>query len=192
MFDILAGGFFGILMFSTLVYLIPFIGPSTMILSGTLAAIHVHSPPILIGIAVALGASAAKAVMYYVSYFAGKTLSQKNMERLKRYGAKMGKWKSFAIFMASATPIPDEPVLVSLALVEYSPLRFLAWFLLGKLVITIPGAYLGRSAGLAMFELFGDIPATIISIVFTIAVTAVLMKVDLEQLWSSVSKKWPG
>ena len=187
--EIMSWGILSIFLFCFLSYLIPFIGPSTMILSGTIAAIYPSNPPLFVGIAVAAGASVAKTVMYFVSYFAGRTLSGESMDRLKRYGNRIGRWKSFAVFLASATPIPDEPVLVSLALVRYSPLRFLQVFFLGKLVVTIPGAYLGHTAGSTLCELVGDIPAAIMSVIFTVIITVVLLKVDLDKLWSKWTRK---
>jgi uncharacterized membrane protein YdjX (TVP38/TMEM64 family) len=173
----------GVFIFSCLLYLIPFIGPSTMVLSGAVAAIHPDYSPVSIGIAIAAGSSVAKVVTYYVSYFAGGALGAEKVERLHRYCERMGRWKSLAVFIAAATPIPDEPVLVGLGLVRYSPLRVFLAFLVGKLVITIPGAYLGKAAGLGLHKLVSGIPAIIISVVFTLIVAVVLMKVDLDKLW---------
>jgi len=181
--EILSWGFMGIFLFSCLLYLIPFIGPSTMVLSGAISAIYPNYPPIYVGTAIAVGSSIAKAVTYYVSYFAGGALSAEKVERLHRYCERMGRWKSLAVFMAAATPIPDEPVLVGLGLVGYNPLRVLFAFFVGKLVVTIPGAYLGKAAGLGLHKLVGGIPAITISAVFTLIVTVVLVKVDLDQLW---------
>ena len=183
MMEIISWGLLGIFISSFLLYLIPFIGPSTMIYSGVLAAIHHYDPPALIGVAVAAGASVAKTIHYYVSYFAGRALSEESINRLQGYCERLGRWKSVATFVSSATPIPDEPVLVSLALVNYSPVRFLLVYFLGKLVITIPGAYLGRSARHILHGLIGEVPMAIVSIVFTVIVTVVLLKVDLSKLW---------
>jgi uncharacterized membrane protein YdjX (TVP38/TMEM64 family) len=171
-----------------LLYLIPFLGPSTMLYAGAVAGICSDQSPALIGIAVAGGASVAKAVHYYVSYFARRALSPERISRLEGYCERWGRWKSVATFVSSATPIPDEPVLVSLALVSYSPVRFLLAYFLGKIVITIPGAYLGRSATRALLHLVGHVPAMIVSIVFTIIVTVVLLKVDLDKLWRKVTR----
>lgn len=183
MWEIMSWGLLGVFISSFLLYLIPFIGPSTMIYSGALAAISHYDPPALIGVAVAAGSSVAKAIHYYVSYFAGRALSEESVNRLQGYCERWGKWKSVATFVSSASPIPDEPVLVSLALVKYSPVRFLLVFFLGKLVITIPGAYMGRSTRHLLRGLIGEVPMAIASIVFTVIVTVVLLKVDLGKLW---------
>jgi uncharacterized membrane protein YdjX (TVP38/TMEM64 family) len=180
---ILSWGFLGVFIFSSLLYLIPFIGPSTMVLSGAIAAIFPSNPPILVGTAVAAGASVAKAAMYYLSYFAGRKFGAERVDKLHRYCERMGRWKSLVVFLAAATPIPDEPVLVGLALVRYSPLRVFLAFFLGKLVITVPGAYLGKAAGLGLSGHFGDLYGTAISVIFTIVTAVVLLKVDLDKIW---------
>ena len=187
--EIVSWGLLGIFVFSCAVYLIPFMGPSTMIQSGAIAAIYPDHPPVLVGIAVAAGASVAKAVHYYMAYFAGRTLSEKSAQRLEGYCERWGRWKSVATFISSATPVPDEPVLISLALVKYSPLRFLLVFLLGKLVITIPGAYMGRSVRHVLYRLMGEVPMAIASIVFTVIITVILLNVDLSKLMKGRTRK---
>jgi len=181
--EIISWGLLGVFVSSFLLYLVPFVGPSTMIYSGVLAAICHYDPPALVGVAVAAGASVAKTIHYYVSYFAGRALSEESINRLQGYCERLGRWKSVATFVSSATPVPDEPVLVSLALVKYSPIRFLLIFFLGKVVVTIPGAYMGRSTRHLLHGLIGEFPMAIASIVFTVIVTVVLLKVDLSKLW---------
>jgi len=187
--EIVSWGLLGVFISSCLLYLVPFMGPSTMIYSGAAAAIYHDQPPILVGIAVAAGASLAKAVHYYISYFARRALSEKSAQRLEGYCERWGRWKSVATFVSSASPIPDEPVLVSLALVRYSPLRFLLVFLLGKLVITIPGAYMGRSVRHILYRLMGEVPMAIASIAFTVIVTVILLNVDLSKLMKRWTRK---
>jgi len=182
-------GIFGIFVSSFLLYLVPFVGPSTMIYSGAMAAICPDYSPLLIGVLVSAGASVGKGVHYYVTYFARRVLGENNRHRLEDYCKKWGRWKSVAIFIASATPVPDEPVLISIALVNYSPLRFLLVFFIGKLVVTIPGAYVGRSASHVLLHVAGEVPVAIASIIFTIIVTVFLIKVDPHKLWKRLTRK---
>jgi hypothetical protein len=102
---------------------------------------------------------------------------------------RSGRWKSLAVFLAAATPIPDEPVLIGLGLVQYSPLRVLLAFLVGKLVVTVPAAYFGRSAGMVLHREVGDFWGTVISIAFTIIVTVVLLKFDVEKIWANLTQR---
>ena len=152
--------------FCFLVYLVPFMGPSTMVLSGAVAAMSPSRLPIMIALVVSLSASLAKTVVYYVSFFLGRRfLGDGTFSRLQSYGRVMGRWKGFAVFLASATPIPDEPVVVATSLVRYDPFRFFVWFLLGKLAVTIPAAYMGRNVGSIAASRFGD-TATMIGCAF--------------------------
>jgi len=188
---ILHWGLLGVFILSCAVYLIPFIGPSTMFFSGGLACLPIlHSySPFFIGLIVAIGSSVAKVIHYCVSYFAGGILSEERASKLHKYCEKMGRWKAFAVFLAAATPIPDEPVLIGLGLVQYSPLRVFLAFLVGKLVVTIPGAYIGRSAGVALNREVGDFWGTVVSIIFTVIVTIVLLKFDVEKIWVTLTQK---
>jgi len=182
-------GLFGIFLASFVLYLIPFVGPSTMLCAGAMAAVHPDISPAFIGVTVAVAASLSKAVHYYVSYFAGGALGEERVSKLHRYCVRMGRWKSVVTFIASATPVPDEPVLIWLGLVRYSPVRFLLAFLIGKLVVTIPGAYVGRSAGRFLRYMTDHNTITIASVVFTVIVTVVLLKVDLRKLWRGLTRK---
>lgn len=188
---LLGWGFIGVFVSAFLLFLIPFFGPSTMLYAGAVAAISSDQSPALIGVAVAAGASLAKAIHYYLSYFARRALSQESINRLEGYCERWGRWKSVATFVSAATPIPDEPVLISLALVDYSPVRFLIVYFLGKIIITIPGAYMGRSASRALWHLIGHVPATIASIIITIIVTVILLKVDLGKFWRKLVRREP-
>jgi len=191
MIGILHWGLLGVFILSCTVYLIPFIGPSTMVFSSGLSSLSILQSysPFYIGLVVGIGASVAKVIHCCVSYFAGGMLGKERVNKLHTYCEKMGRWKSLSVFLAVATPIPDEPVLIGLGLVQYSPLRVLLAFLVGKLVVTIPGAYFGRSAGILLNREVGDFWGTIISIVFTVIVTVVLLEFDVEKIWANLTQR---
>jgi len=161
-------------------YLLPFMGPSTMILAGALAIMYPNYPPITLALVVASSASIAKTVIYYISFFLGKKLlKRKTFDRLQNYGKAIGKWTWAAIFIASATPIPDEPVLIAASLIRYDPIRFFAWFLIGKLIVTIPAAYVGKTLISEFGDMVGYVPMTIASILVTVIITVIMLRVDL-------------
>ncbi len=87
-----------------------------------------------------------------------------------------------AAFAAAATPIPDEPVVIPLGLMKYSPAKFFTAFFIGKLAITVVGAFLGAWTGEALSEWLSPTATIIISIVLTVVVTLVLLKVDVGKL----------
>lgn len=184
MLEILGWVFGDILLFSSMLYMLPFIAPSTILLAGAFAAIYPSYSPLYLGVAVAAGASIAKTVTYLLSFFAGKALGNGRIDRLHRNCSVVGRWRTLTVFLASATPIPDEPILICLGLVRYSPLRVSVAFLAGKLVSTIPAAYVGKILGLELSKTLGNIPLAILSAVFSILVTVLLVKVDVGELWA--------
>ena len=94
-----------------------------------------------------------------------------------------------ALFIAAATPIPDEPVVVPLGLMRYSPVKFTLAFFAGKLVIGVFGAYLGGFGEQFLGDYLSQEALAISSIVLTITITVVLLKVDLSGIAKKILKK---
>ncbi len=165
--------------------LIPFAGPSNILIASTAAVGLVNADfasLLIIGILVALGASLAKGIHYMVSFFVSKHLSQKRREHLDADAVKVRKWAFLLLYLAAATPIPDEPVVIPLGLMKYSPAKFFLAYLLGKLSITIVGAFLGNTLGSTFSTWLSPEVMIVISIALTIVVTVILLKVDLGKL----------
>jgi membrane protein DedA with SNARE-associated domain len=94
-----------------------------------------------------------------------------------------------ALFIVAASPLPDEPVIIPLGLIKYNPAKFFAVYFLGKLSITIIGAYLGK-AGQQVLEGWASQEITMaLSIALTIVATIVLLKVDLVKIVERILKR---
>jgi uncharacterized membrane protein YdjX (TVP38/TMEM64 family) len=124
-----------------------------------------------------------------VTFFVSKHLSMKQRQRLDSEAPKIRKWAFALLFTAAATPIPDEPVIVPLGLLRYSPAKFFSAFFLGKLVITVAGAFLGSWAKATFSEWLSPETMIILSIVLTVVVTVVLLKVDVGKLADRLLRK---
>jgi uncharacterized membrane protein YdjX (TVP38/TMEM64 family) len=175
--------------------LIPFAGPSNLFIASNAALIIGTTDPltlVAIGLFVALGASVAKSIHYLVTFFVSKHLSQKRRERLDNEAEKVKRWAFLLLFAAAATPIPDEPVVIPLGLMKYSPMKFFTAFFLGKLSITIAGAFLGAWSGEALSEYLSPEVMIILSISLTIIITVLLLKVDVGKLAEKISNKIKG
>ena len=102
----------------------------------------------------------------------------------------MRRWAFLEVFFTAAAPIPDDPIVIPLELMKYSPTKlFLAYFS-GKLLIESVGAYLGSlgfdySSGLLTQE--GSI---IVLITLTIVLTLILLKADPEKLLEKVVSRF--
>jgi uncharacterized membrane protein YdjX (TVP38/TMEM64 family) len=165
--------------------LIPFAGPSNLLVASTWAISLGYSDPVsltLIGLMVALGAAAAKGIHYMITFFVGGHLGEKRRQRLDSDATKIHRWAFLLLFAAAATPIPDEPVVIPLGLMKYSPVKFFVAFFLGKLSITVFGAFLGSVTGHALEEYLSPEIMVAISIALTIIITIILLKVDLGKL----------
>jgi membrane protein DedA with SNARE-associated domain len=165
--------------------MIPFAGPSNLFIASN-AALMVSSADsatlVAIGFLVAIGAALAKSIHYLVTFFIRGHLSQSWQKRLDADAAKVKRWAFLLLYVAAATPIPDEPVVIPLGLMKYSISKFFTAFFLGKLSITIIGAFLGVWTKSALSEWLSPEATIVLSVILTIVVTAILLKFDLAKL----------
>lgn len=175
--------------------LIPFAGPSNLLIAST-AAIGIVNADIttllIIGFVIAFAASVAKGIYYIVTFFVSKRLSEKRQARLNADASKVKRWAFPLLFLAAATPIPDEPVVIPLGLMKYNIAKFFTAYFLGKLSITIAGAFIGNKAANYFSAWFSPEAMIIISIVLTIVITVLLLKVDFGKLAERFFKKKPS
>lgn len=184
--------FVAVLLGSFSLNLIPFAGPSNLLIASNFAlGTNAEDPATLatIGILVALGSAFAKSIHYLFSFFVGEHLSRKQRQRLDSDALKAKRWAPVLLFVAAATPIPDEPVVIPLGLMKYSPMKFFAAFFLGKLSITVLGAFLGSWTRHTFSEWFSPEAMIVLSIALTVIVTIVLLKVDLSKLAERFMKR---
>ena len=177
-----------ILVTSFLFNLIPFGGPSNLLIASN-TAILTDVAPWLIGIIVATGSATAKFIHYLVMFFFGKHVSKERRKRLDDNSEEIKKWAMPALFIVAATPLPDEPVVIPLGLLKYNPAKLFGAYFAGKLLIGIAGAYLGIYAQHTFRYLFNSEVYIILSIIATVIITIVLLKVDLKQLAEKILKR---
>jgi membrane protein DedA with SNARE-associated domain len=172
--------------------LIPFAGPSNLLIASS-AAIGLVNPGfaelLLIGFIIAIAAALAKGIHYMITFFVSGHLSEKRQARLDADGVKVKRWAFALLFIAAATPIPDEPVVIPLGLMKYSPAKFFSAYFLGKIVITIPGAILGNFAGDVLSAYLSPQVMIVISIVLTVIVTVILFKVDFGKITKKILRR---
>ena len=173
--------------------LIPFAGPSNLLIASNAALLMGATDPwilVAIGFLVALGASFAKGLHYLITFFVGKRLKGKQRERLEEDRAKLKRWAFWLLFLAAATPIPDEPIVIPLGLMKYNPSKFFAAFFSGKLSITVVGAFLGAWGGHAFSEWLSPEVTVALSIILTVVITIILLKVDVGKIADKINKKY--
>jgi uncharacterized membrane protein YdjX (TVP38/TMEM64 family) len=127
-----------------------------------------------------------------ITFFVSGHLSEKNRARLDVKAEKVRRWAFLLLYLAAATPVPDEPVVIPLGLIKYSPVKFFLSYFLGKITITIAGAFLGGWVEANFSSLFSPLEMVIISIALTVAITVIMLKVDVGKEADKIIKKVRG
>jgi uncharacterized membrane protein YdjX (TVP38/TMEM64 family) len=146
---------------------------------------------LFIGGLVALGATTARIIHYKATPLISKRLNEQKRATLKANATKINKRAFLFLCLTAATPIPEEPVIISLASMKYNIAKFAIAYFLGKLAITSMGAFAGNTVGNSFSKWLSDtfpvwftpeIALTIMSTVLAVIVTVILLKVDFSRL----------
>ncbi len=174
--------------------MVPFAGPSNLLIPSWFPFVLLGADAgtlFFVGFLVALAASFAKSVYYMGTFFVSKHLSEKRQARLDADAAKVRRWAFPLLFLAAATPIPDEPVVIPLGLMKYSPVKFFTAYFVGKLIITVAGAFLANRVAGYFSEWLSPELMIALSVVLTVVITIVLLKVDFGKLAEKYLKRKP-
>jgi membrane protein DedA with SNARE-associated domain len=182
----------GVLLASFGLNLIPFAGPSNLMIAAGSATL-VNADPFTIGFMVAFGSASAKFIHYLVTFFVGGLLGKERRRHLDDMALKLRRWAFVALFIVAATPLPDEPVVIPLGLIKYNPFKFYLSYFLGKLSIAIIGAYLGLLGKQFLSQWVNpeilNIASIVASVILTIVVTVVLLKIDVQKVAERIFEK---
>jgi len=143
----------------------------------------------------ALTSTAAKQIIFYVSYGGRKIISEKSKKRMKPFQKLVKRYGGSAAFVAAATPIPDDLVYIPLGLAKYNPKRFFVATLLGKFVLYYVIVLISHYMGLSLLEpILQDIedplPVYIGIIILGLAMTIIvilLLRLHWERVLSRVA-----
>ena len=174
--------------------LIPFVPLPGFLLLATMSAgdqFNIH----VLALLSALTATAAKQIIFTVSYGGRKIINEKTRRRMRPFERLVKRYGAGAAFFAAATPIPDDLVYVPLGLAKYNPKRFFIATLTGKIVlsyvIVLVSHYLGISVVEPFLEGVDDTsPIYAGIIVFGAAMTAVvvlLLRLDWHRILGRIA-----
>ena len=175
-------GYAGLFIICFAINMIPFLSPSNMVLAFAAVLIFSIISPvglgaaILIGIVVAIAATLAKLIHFYVVRGSRAVLSEERLKSLDSEKRRVEKWGAIALFIAAASPVPDDPLIVYVGLTKYNTTKFVLSYFTGKVTVTIAGALialLGLSFGGGFFE---STPIVVASIALTAIITGILFK----------------
>lgn len=127
-------GYLGVLLISFIGSIIVFI-PVPYFPVLVTATLNKNLDPHVIALTSAVGAVAAKMIIFYGSYYGRNILSSKTKKRIMPLQRLLGKYGWVGAFTASVTPIPDDLVYIPLGLAKYNPWKFATAVFAGKLIL---------------------------------------------------------
>ena len=186
-------GYLGILIISFLGSIIPFIPLPYFPLLIT-ASFNKNFDPHMIALSSAAGAVAAKTIIFFVSYYGRKVLSDKTKQRMLPLQRLVSRYGWPGAFVASLTPIPDDLVYIPLGLAKYSPWKFATATFAGKFLmneaIVWGSFYFGRPLVNRLVAENTDPTILIIAAVASIAALGVIIYYSLKIDWAKVIGRW--
>jgi len=187
-------GYLGILVVSFVFSIIPFIPVPYFPLLIT-ATFNSRFDPHMIALSSAIGTVAAKTVIFLVSYYGRKILSDNTKKRMLPLQKLVSRYGWPGAFAAALTPIPDDLVYIPLGLAKYSPWKFAAATFAGKLamneIIVWGSVFLGRPFVESLVaQSTGDNTTLIIAAVASIAVLGVTIYYSLKIDWGKIIGRW--
>jgi len=187
-------GYLGLTIVSFFGSLIPSVPIPSFVLVATMAVGEQFDIHVLVLIA-ALTSTAAKQIIFYVSYGGRKIISEKTKKRMKPFQKLVKRYGGSAAFVAAATPIPDDLVYIPLGLAKYNPKRFFVATLLGKFVLYYVIVLISHYMGLSLLEpvlkqIDDPLPVYIGIIALGIAMTVVvilLLRLNWEKILGRIA-----
>ena len=187
-------GYLGLAVVSFFGSLVPFVPIPSFVLLVTMSVgtqFDIH----LLALIAAFTATAAKQIIFYISYGGRRIISEKTKKRMKPFQKLVKRYGGTAAFVAAATPIPDDIVYIPLGLSKYNPKKCFIATLLGKLVLCYVLVLISHYMGLSILEpILADIddpsPVYIGIIIFAAAMTAVVvlvLRLDWERILGRIA-----
>jgi len=182
-------GYLGLTIVSFFGSLVPFVPIPSFVLLVTMAVgtqFDIH----ILAIIGAVAATAAKQIIFYISYGGGRIISEKTKKRMKPFQKLVKRYGATAAFVAAATPIPDDIIYIPLGLSKYSPKKFFIATLLGKLVLcyilVLISHYMGLSILEPVLENIDDPSPVYIGIIIFAAVMTITVILVLRLDWGRI------
>ena len=170
--NMMLDGYLGLFIICFIINMIPFLSPSNMVLAGAAMLLLPTFNPILVGVVIAISATAAKLIHFFIVRGSRMILSEERLKSLESEEQRVKKWGALAVFIAAASPVPDDPLIVYVGLTKYSTVKFTISYFIGKVAVTIAGALIGYSVG----GVFESMPIVLASIALTALITGFLFK----------------
>ncbi|MEM3398946.1 MAG: VTT domain-containing protein [Nitrososphaerota archaeon] len=138
--------------------------------------------PVILGVVSGLGGAVGKITSYLIGRISRRFFQRKN-NRSNIMVKAMNKYGVLAVFLFALTPLPDDVLYIPVGFAKMNFVKFMVANALGKIILTILVAYLGRTY-FALIRLYiggeASIYPIIASIIFMIFLSIALFKIDWE------------
>jgi len=169
-------GYLGLVLVNFFGSLIPFIPLPGFIFLASMSVGDQFDLHVL-AILSALAATAAKQIIFYVSYQGRRIISEKTRKRIRPFERLVKRYGAGAAFFAAATPIPDDLIYVPLGLAKYNPKRFFIATLAGKLVLSYSIVFISHHLGMSLVQPYLEDIADVTTVYVGIIVFGIMMTV---------------
>jgi len=151
--------------------------------------VAIGNPLIRIGIAIlgGLGAALGKVIVLLIGFAARKVIPEKTKKSMKLFMKLAGKSVFVAVLIFAASPLPDDILYIPLGAMGYSPFKFFAAAVIGKIIITYMALLFGGIIRLIVGE--SSVLAAIVSLIATIVLLLILVKVNWEKIVEDITFK---
>lgn len=182
-------GYLGLVLVNFFGSLIPFIPLPGFLLLASMSVGNQFDLHVL-AILSALTATAAKQIIFYVSYEGRRIISEKTRKRMRPFERLVKRYGAAAAFFAAATPIPDDLIYVPLGLAKYNPKRFFIATLTGKLVLSYSIVFISHHLGMSLVEPYleniSDVTSVYVGIIIFGAMMTLVVVLLLRLNWEKI------
>lgn len=182
-------GYLGLVLVNFFGSLIPFVPLPGFLLLASMSVGNQFDLHVL-AILSALTATAAKQIIFYVSYEGRRIISEKTRKRMRPFERLVKRYGAAAAFFAAATPIPDDLIYVPLGLAKYNPKRFFIATLTGKLVLSYSIVFISHHLGMSLVEPYleniTDVTSVYIGIIIFGAMMTLVVVLLLRLNWEKI------
>ena len=186
-------GYLGVLLISFIGSIVVFI-PLPYFPVLVTATLNRNLDPHVIALSSAVGAVAAKMIIFYGSYYGRNILSSKTKKRIMPLQRLLGKYGWAGAFAASLTPIPDDLVYIPLGLAKYNPWKFATAVFAGKLILNemiVTGTIIVGRPFVDMLSSEEVNPLYLVTAaIVSAAVMGLIIYFSLRIDWSKIIGKW--
>ena len=139
--------------------------------------------PIILGVASGVGGALGKITSYLIGRVSRRFISTRN-SKVSFIANAVNKYGAIAVFLFALTPLPDDVIYIPMGFAKMNFIKFMIANALGKIILAIIVASLGRTYFTIARLLVGNeagIYPVIASIVFMILISIILFKIDWEK-----------